>query len=56
MPKASKEFETFTKLIDQIIAVPRAEMERRLAKHRLDSRDNPRKRGPKGKRAKGRSK
>jgi len=49
MGKQSNEFAAFVKLTDRLLAVPRAELEKRIAQHREESAKNPRKRGPKPK-------
>lgn len=53
MPKSrpSKEFATFTKLTDRLLAVPKAVVAERIAAHRERAALNPRKRGPKPKSA-----
>ena len=47
--RPSKEFATFTKAVDRILAVPRAEMQRRLDAHKEKAAKNPNRRGPKRK-------
>ena len=49
MARRSKEYVEFVKLTDRLLAVPRAELERRVAEHREHAARNPRKRGPKPK-------
>jgi hypothetical protein len=52
MPKrTSKEYERFAALTNRLLAVPRAEIEERIARHREEAAKNPRKRGPKPKHA-----
>jgi hypothetical protein len=48
-PARSEEFDRFDALIRRVIAVPRAEIQRRLAEHKRESDANPNKRGPKKK-------
>jgi hypothetical protein len=48
-PRLSKEFRNFTATIDKLLTVPRATVERRIAEHREQAAQNPRKRGPKPK-------
>ncbi len=48
MPK-SKEHEAFTKLTDRLLAVPRAELQKRIDAHKEQSAQNPKRRGPKRK-------
>jgi hypothetical protein len=45
----SPEFDRFDALVRKVIAVPRAEIQRRLAEHKRQSDANPNKRGPKKK-------
>jgi hypothetical protein len=47
--KHSKEFDTFTDLVDQVLAVPHSVIQERVEKHRREASKNPRKRGPKPK-------
>jgi hypothetical protein len=49
MPKKSKEYNAFTKVMDQLLAVPKAEILRREAAYREQAAKNPKKRGPKPK-------
>jgi hypothetical protein len=52
MPKrTSKEYERFTVLIDRLLSVPHAEIQRRIKRHREQAAKNPNKRGPKPKTA-----
>lgn len=48
-PKEPSEFEAFTELVDQVLAVPHSVIKERLEKHREEAEKNPRKRGPKTK-------
>jgi len=48
-PHPSKEFRNFTKLTDRVLAVPHADVQKRIAKHREQANQNRRKRGPKPK-------
>lgn len=45
--KQPTEYEAFTKLVDHLMAVPHAEIQRREAEYKKLSDANPRKRGPK---------
>lgn len=45
--KRSKEFETFTSLVDRVLAVPHSVIQQRVEKRRKEADKNPRKRGPK---------
>lgn len=47
--KQSKEFETFTNLVDRVLAVPHSVIEKRMAEYKEQADKNPRKRGPKKK-------
>jgi hypothetical protein len=49
MAKHSKEYDAFTKAMDQLLAVPKAEILRREEEYRKEAAKNPRKRGPKPK-------
>ena len=49
MPKPSKEFDAFTKVMDQLLSVPKTEILRREAAYREQAAKNPKKRGPKKK-------
>jgi hypothetical protein len=52
MPKrTSKEYDRFVQLTDRLLAVPHAEIQKRVAQHREAAAKNPRKRGPKPKTA-----
>ena len=45
----SPEFDRFTALVDQVLSVPKAEVQRGLADYKRESDANPHKRGPKRK-------
>jgi hypothetical protein len=47
--KEPTEFEAFTRLVDKVLSVPKAEILRREAEYRKQADLNPRKRGPKRK-------
>ena len=49
MPRHSKEYSAFVALTARLLAVPRAEMQRRIEAHREQAAQNPKKRGPKRK-------
>lgn len=49
MARPSKEYQAFAKLTDRLLAVPHAEIQKRVVQHREQSAQNPRKRGPKPK-------
>ena len=51
MPKArpSKEYKAFTTLVDQLLTVPKAELDARVRAHKAKAALNPNKRGPKPK-------
>lgn len=52
MPKrTSKEYDRFASLTDRLLAVPHAEVQKRITEHREQAAKNPRKRGPKPKTA-----
>lgn len=46
---ASSEYENFTRMVDNLLSVPKAEIQRREAEYRKKADANPRKRGPKRK-------
>jgi hypothetical protein len=46
----SKEFDTFTSLVDRVLSVPHSEIQKRIEEHREAAAKNPNKRGPKSKR------
>ncbi len=47
--KHSAEYNTFTRAVDHLLSIPKAEILRREAEHKKQSDANPRKRGPKRK-------
>jgi hypothetical protein len=47
--RPSKEYVTFTKGVDRLLAVPRAELQRRIDAHKEKAAQNPNRRGPKRK-------
>jgi len=47
--KSSDEYDRFTKLVDRVLSVPHAEIQRRQEEYRRQSEANPRRRGPKPK-------
>jgi hypothetical protein len=47
--KHSDEYDTFTKMVDQVLAVPHSVIKERVDAHRKQANKNPRKRGPKPK-------
>jgi len=49
MPRPTKEYQAFTHLVDRLLAVPRAAIVERMAAHRDQAAQNPRRRGPKAK-------
>ena len=52
MPKRTpKEYDLFTSLVDRLLTVPRAEIEKRIKEHREQTAKNPHRRGPKPKTA-----
>jgi hypothetical protein len=51
MARQSKEYREFVKLTDRLLAVPHAELQKRVERHRDEAAKNPRKRGPKPKTA-----
>lgn len=48
-PKHSEEFDRFTALVDQVISVPKAEIQKRQEVYQRESKANPKRRGPKRK-------
>jgi hypothetical protein len=48
-PKTSEEYDRFTALVDQVIAVPRAEVLKREEEYQRQAAANPKRRGPKPK-------
>ena len=52
MPRrTSKEYDRFKNLTDRLLSVSRAEVQKRIERHREQAAQNPNKRGPKPKRA-----
>jgi hypothetical protein len=51
MPRPPKEYQAFTSLVDRLLTVPKAEVDRRQAEYQKQVEQNPRKRGPKRKTA-----
>jgi hypothetical protein len=49
MPRPPKEQQAFTALVDRLLAVPKAEIDRRQAAYLKQAAKNPNKRGPKPK-------
>lgn len=49
MARPTKEFQAFDRTMKQLLAVPRATLERRIAEYREQAAKNPNKRGPKPK-------
>ena len=47
--KQPSEFDTFTEMVDRVLAVPHSVVKRRLDEDRARADKNPRKRGPKKK-------
>jgi hypothetical protein len=47
--RSSKEYAKFAKLTDRLLAVPRAELQKRLDAHKEQAAQNPNRRGPKRK-------
>ena len=45
----SPDFDRFTGLVDRVLSVPKAEIQRRIEQHKRESDMNPHKRGPKKK-------
>jgi hypothetical protein len=48
-PKPNPEFDAFTKLVDRVLSVPHAEIQRREQEYQKQAAQNPRRRGPKRK-------
>jgi hypothetical protein len=44
-----KQYQAFTSLVDRLLTVPKAELDRRDGEYRKQAEKNPRKRGPKTK-------
>ena len=51
--KPMSEFDAFTRVVDKVLSVPKAEILRREAEYRKQADQNPRKRGPKTKASRG---
>ena len=51
MGRPSKEFQAFREMTDRLLTVPKAVVAARIAEHREQAAQNPRKRGPKPKSA-----
>jgi hypothetical protein len=49
MPKASKKYLAFDRMMRQLLTVPKSELDARVRAHKERSALNPRKRGPKPK-------
>jgi hypothetical protein len=49
MPRQPKEYQALTSLVDRLLTVPKAEVDRRQAEYKKQADKNPRKRGPKPK-------
>ena len=49
MARPTKEFQAFDRRMRQLLAVPRATLERRMAAYREQAAQNPNRRGPKPK-------
>jgi len=47
--QTSSEYDAFTHLVDQVLAVPHSEIKKRVEAHRKESLKNPNRRGPKPK-------
>jgi hypothetical protein len=47
--KPNPEFDSFTRIVDKLLSVPREELQRREKEYREQVARNPRKRGPKKK-------
>ncbi len=47
--KTSEEFDRFTALVDQVIAVPRSEVQKREEEYKRKTEGDPKRRGPKPK-------
>ena len=51
----TKEFDTFTELVDRVLSVPHSEIQKRVEEHRKAAAKNPHRRGPKPKRKRARA-
>lgn len=47
--RRSREYDAFTKLVDQVLAVPHSIIKERIEEHKKRAAKNPNKRGPKPK-------
>ncbi len=47
--KTSEEYNRFTDLVDQVLAVPHSELQKRQEEYQRESEANPKRRGPKHK-------
>jgi hypothetical protein len=47
MARTPKEFQAFTSLVDRLLTVPKAELDRRMMAYREEADKNPNKPGPK---------
>ena len=52
MPKTNPEFDAFTRLVDNVLAVPHDVIKQRVEEHKRQAAKNPSKPGPKGKKRK----
>ena len=53
MSRPTKEYQTFTSLVDKLLTVPKEELDRRMVAYKTEADKNPNKPGPKpGKRVK----
>jgi hypothetical protein len=50
-PKTSEEYDRFTALVDQVLAVPHSEIQKREAEYKREAQANPKRRGPKPKKS-----
>jgi hypothetical protein len=49
MARPSREYQAFTSLVNRLLTVPKAELDRREAEYKKQAAKNPNKRGPKPK-------
>ena len=49
MARPTKEYQAFTSLVDRLLTVPKAELDRRILAYKVEADKNPNKRGPKTK-------
>jgi hypothetical protein len=49
MGRPTKEYQTFTSLVDRLLTVPKEELDRRMVAYKAEADKNPNKRGPKPK-------